>query len=128
MVRLTRMLALIALLFTLFVPAPARVYHSTATRHVASYSYRRAPTYYRNGLPKHRSEAAKRTFLHAHGLTRVPPGYQVDHIIPLAQGGADKPYNMRLLTTAEHRRITSAENRQYGWHRQPISRKRTYRK
>ncbi len=33
---------------------------------------------------------------------RVPPGYQVDHIIPLSIGGLDTPSNMRLLLTADH--------------------------
>ena len=26
------------------------------------------------------------------------PGYEVDHIVPLARGGADKPSNMQWLT------------------------------
>ena len=30
------------------------------------------------------------------------PGWHVDHIIPLACGGADKPYNMQWLTATEN--------------------------
>lgn len=32
------------------------------------------------------------------------PGYHVDHIVPLACGGADKPYNMQWLTARENLR------------------------
>lgn len=28
---------------------------------------------------------------------RTPPGCEVDHIVPLAKGGADVPANMQLL-------------------------------
>ena len=34
---------------------------------------------------------------------QTPPGYNVDHILPLSVGGADTPANMRLLLTADHR-------------------------
>jgi hypothetical protein len=33
---------------------------------------------------------------------RVPPGYEVDHIVPLSIGGQDIPSNMRLLDKAFH--------------------------
>jgi hypothetical protein len=44
-----------------------------------------------------RSSSARKRFLLAHGLTRTPPGCQVDHVIPLAKGGPDVPANMQLL-------------------------------
>lgn len=53
-----------------------------------------------------RSEAAKRAFakLHACPAThqhRLPcPGYVIDHIKPLACGGADAPRNMQWQTIA----------------------------
>ena len=31
------------------------------------------------------------------------PGYEVDHIVPLARGGADTPSNMQRLTIPEHK-------------------------
>ena len=37
------------------------------------------------------------------------PGYEVDHIVPLARGGADKPSNMQWLTIPEHREKTRWE-------------------
>jgi len=36
-------------------------------------------------------------FLKSKGLTHTPKGYQVDHIVPLAKGGADKAENMQLI-------------------------------
>jgi hypothetical protein len=44
-----------------------------------------------------RSSSARRRFLQGLGLTRTPPGCQVDHVIPLAKGGPDVPANMQLL-------------------------------
>jgi hypothetical protein len=44
-----------------------------------------------------RSSSARERLLLAHGLTRTPPGCQVDHIIPPVKGGADVPANMQLL-------------------------------
>jgi hypothetical protein len=34
---------------------------------------------------------------------KVPPGYNVDHIIPGSIGGADLPSNMRLVLAADHK-------------------------
>ena len=36
-------------------------------------------------------------FLKEKGLTHTPEGYQVDHIVPLSKGGADKKENMQLI-------------------------------
>lgn len=48
-----------------------------------------------------RSAAAKRAFMRQSGYPHGRPGYVVDHIIPLACGGADAPYNMQWQTIAE---------------------------
>ncbi|HVP57120.1 MAG TPA: hypothetical protein VMU02_03395, partial [bacterium] len=54
--------------------------HSYATK------YEPGQTYKTTGEPKvERSESAKEAFLRAHGYRRVPPGYEVDHIIPLSE-------------------------------------------
>jgi len=56
---------------------------------------------------QHRSEAAKNEFKHsspcpANGENSGPcPGYVVDHITPLACGGADEPGNMQWQTIEE---------------------------
>jgi hypothetical protein len=48
-----------------------------------------------------RSESAKRQFTRQTGYPRGRPGYVVDHIVPLACGGADAPSNMQWQTRAE---------------------------
>ena len=66
--------------------------------------------YYTTGHKKvKRSESNKRKFLESKGYKDTPEGYEIDHIIPLSEGGTDDPSNMQLLTVAEHRSKTSQE-------------------
>lgn len=58
-----------------------------------------------------RSRAAVRAFLREQGLTATPPGYQVDHIIPLCAGGLDAPENMQFLSIEEHKAKTRIDVR-----------------
>jgi hypothetical protein len=37
------------------------------------------------------------------------PGYEIDHVVPLAAGGADAPHNMQWLTRKQHREKTRRE-------------------
>jgi hypothetical protein len=48
-----------------------------------------------------RSEDAKRTFERESGHPHGWPGHVVDHVIPLACGGADSPSNMQWQTVAD---------------------------
>jgi hypothetical protein len=48
-----------------------------------------------------RSETAKRAFESQTGYPHGRPGYVVDHIRPLACGGADAPSNMQWQTVAD---------------------------
>lgn len=59
----------------------------------------------------HRSRTQIMLFLREQGYSRVPRGYQVDHIIPLCAGGQDVPDNMQLLTILEHREKTKQDIR-----------------
>lgn len=56
-----------------------------------------------------RSEINKRDFLKSKGYSETPKGYEIDHIIPLSEGGTDDPNNMQLLTIKEHRLKTAKE-------------------
>ena len=53
-----------------------------------------------NGRIK-RSEAAKDEFERETGYPHGRPGYVVDHVVPLACGGADAPSNMQWQTIEE---------------------------
>lgn len=50
-----------------------------------------------------------------HNLVPIP-GYEVHHIIPLCEGGADTTDNMVLIASDLHDRITAAHSSFYGWH------------
>lgn len=56
-----------------------------------------------------RSQAKKREFLESRGLTKVPAGCEVDHIVPLSKGGADEPYNMQILSKGVHKQKTKMD-------------------
>ena len=58
-----------------------------------------------------RSRAQVKAFLRQQGLTRIPLGYEVDHIVPLCAGGKDRPENMQLLTREQHREKTKEDLR-----------------
>jgi len=67
-------------------------------------------TYKTTGKPLvKRSSIPKTMFLKFIGLKSIPPGYQIDHILPLSQGGEDIPENMQLLTVVQHKVKTAIE-------------------
>ncbi len=63
-----------------------------------------------------RNLAVRDAFLHEHGYSSIPNGYEVHHIIPLSEGGADVPENMVLITEEEHNYITATHSGFYNWH------------
>src|SRR4051812_17492076 len=48
-----------------------------------------------------RSEQARRDFMKQTGFPNGRPGYVIDHVKPLACGGADAPSNMQWQTVAD---------------------------
>jgi hypothetical protein len=48
-----------------------------------------------------RSDAARHAFARQTGFPNGRPGYVIDHIVPLACGGADAPANMQWQSIAE---------------------------
>ena len=99
----------------------SRSYSSGAANYSQQTTYKVGSTtyvsgqYYQTGYPKvERSSAVRSEFLNQRGYSSSPAGYQVDHVIPLSQGGADATYNMQLLPTSVHRAKT-AQERSGGW-------------
>ena len=90
----------------------------STTHHVKSLHYRHSTISSGVARDSHgrivRSESAKHEFLKQHGYSKVPEGYEVDHIIPLYAGGTDEPSNMQLLTKTVHHAKTKADYHQYG--------------
>jgi len=127
-------LLIIALVFPLVFPTNAFSKGGGRSRHSSSLKSYKAPkshvgssyTKPRSSINYHpsvkrdskgriiRSPEAKQAFLKSRGLKKVPPGYQVDHKIPLWAGGSDTPSNMQLLTNAQHKAKTKADYQRYG--------------
>jgi hypothetical protein len=85
---------------------------SQQTYTVGETEYYYGQTYETTRKPKvKRSQANKQAYLRSLGYTQTPVGYEVDHIIPLSQGGSDSPSNMQLLTVQQHRIKTARERR-----------------
>src|SRR5687767_279152 len=57
-----------------------------------------------------------------HGERCSQPANQVDHIIPVADGGTDEDTNLRALCTPHHQRKTAIEGNHARWHRNPRTR------
>jgi len=77
--------------------------HSTYSARNSSYSHRMhtaRPSTRSHGRVK-RSESARREFMRETGYPHGRPGYIIDHVVPLACGGADSPSNMQWQTVAD---------------------------
>lgn len=84
--------------------------NAQSTYTVGSTEYVYGDYYSTTGKPKVvRSAVNKNAFLKSKGYDKTPYGYEIDHIIPLSQGGTDDPSNMQLLTIEQHRAKTARE-------------------
>ena len=82
----------------------------TQTYTLGSTEYIQGEYYSTTGNPKVvRSATNKKAFLKSKGYDQTPTGYEIDHIIPLSQGGSDHPSNMQLLTISQHKEKTARE-------------------
>lgn len=98
------LLILVLLSFALFSNAQSNTYVIGNTEYYIGKYYKTT------GKPKvKRSSSNKRDFLTKLGYSKVPYGYEVDHIIPLSEGGSDDPSNMQLLTKRQHKDKTAKE-------------------
>lgn len=62
-----------------------------------------------------RDPAVREAFLAMHGYDGTPEGYEVHHIQPVSEGGADSTDNMILVSEEDHDTITAAHRSYYGW-------------
>lgn len=96
----------LASVFIMQTPVDARIWKSEAAR-----------------LAYIRSQAAKAAFAKLKAcpstLKHIPscPGYIIDHIIPLCDGGADKPSNMQWQTLAASYKKDIVERRVCACHK-----------
>jgi len=87
--------------------------YAQSTYTVGSTEYTYGEYYSTTGKPKVvRSASNKKDFLKSRGYESTPYGYEIDHIIPLSQGGSDDPSNMQLLTVSQHQQKTARERTQ----------------
>ena len=62
-------------------------------------------------MPNKRDPEVRKKFLAKLGRQRAPAGKEVDHIVPLDDGGRDSMANMQLLTKRQHAIKTAREAR-----------------
>ena len=53
-------------------------------------------------MAKKRDPEVVERFLKKKGLTKIPKGKEVDHKVPLEDGGSDTVPNLQLLTEKQH--------------------------
>ncbi len=79
------------------LPRSSRTHSAVTSRHI----YKRIK----------RSSTAKEEFMRRTGYPHGRPGYVVDHVVPLACGGADTPSNMQWQTVAQAKTKDKVERR-----------------
>ena len=55
-------------------------------------------------------------FLGKYGYDAQPIGYELHHIVPISQGGADVIENLILLSETDHQKVTDKHNEVFKWH------------
>lgn len=58
---------------------------------------------------KKRDPEVVERFLKKEGLTKIPKGKEIDHKVPLVDGGSDTVRNLQLLTEKQHAAKTKRE-------------------
>lgn len=71
--------------------------------------------YRRKHLRDERKEETVQDFLRQYGYDGIPVGYEIHHIVPLSQGGADSTKNMIMLSIEDHDKVTEAHAAYFQW-------------
>lgn len=56
-----------------------------------------------------RKTFTKQRWLKRHSYKKIPAGYELDHKIPLSEGGTDTLWNLHLIKKETHKRKTKKE-------------------
>ncbi|OQX51586.1 hypothetical protein B5M47_00095 [candidate division CPR3 bacterium 4484_211] len=63
------------------------------------------------GRRRKRKTSTRQRFLKKKGLKKVPRGKEIDHKVPLSEGGSDSLRNLRLIKKKTHKQKTKREAR-----------------
>jgi 5-methylcytosine-specific restriction endonuclease McrA len=58
-----------------------------------------------------RKQSTKERWLKRHGYKKIPAGKELDHKIPLSEGGTDTLWNLHLIKKRRHKEKTKREAR-----------------
>ena len=62
-----------------------------------------------------RCQETMEAFLGKYGYDSIPVGYELHHIVPIAQSGADSVDNLILLTSDAHKKVTDKHREVFKW-------------
>jgi len=103
------LIAAVALAFLTGVASAQHAHSGRSSGHSRSHPHSCSPKSHKSSHP--RSEEAKRDFMKETGHARGWPGHVVDHVVPLACGGADDPSNMQWQTVEEAKQKDKVERK-----------------
>lgn len=74
-----------------------------------------AGNYRKASLRDERKEETTKAFLEKYGYDMLPAGFELHHIVPISQGGADSVKNLIMLSIDDHQIVTTAHKEYFKW-------------
>jgi hypothetical protein len=71
--------------------------------------------YRKASLRDERKEETTKAFLEKYGYDMLPAGFELHHIVPISQGGADSVKNLIMLSIDDHQIVTAAHKEYFKW-------------